>query len=94
MTHSVHTLLVDHARRAPDAPALLAPGRTPLTYSQLCAHVEATVHALNQLGVGRTDAVALVLPQGPELALSFLSVAAGAVTAPLNPGYTAAEFDF
>ncbi len=35
-----------------------------------------------------------MLPNGPEMASAFLSVAAGATTAPLNPAYTADEFAF
>ena len=36
----------------------------------------------------------MVLPNGPEMAAAFLSVAAGASAAPLNPAYQAAEFEF
>ena len=41
---------------------------------------------LNARGVGRGDRVAIVLPNGPEMATAFLAVAATATTAPLNPG--------
>jgi acyl-CoA synthetase (AMP-forming)/AMP-acid ligase II len=76
------------------APALLGAGRAPLDYDGLRAQVARTVVALNALGVGRNDAVAIVLPNGPEMASAFLSIAAGATTAPLNPGYRADEFNF
>ena len=46
------------------------------------------------LGVGRQDRVALVLPNGPEMAVAFLAVAAGAMCAPLNPAYSTDELDF
>jgi len=36
----------------------------------------------------------MVLPNGPEMAVSFLAVAAGATCAPLNPAYRIEEFDF
>ncbi len=49
---------------------------------------------LNQLGIGRGDRVAVVLPNGPEMAVAFLGVAASATCAPLNPAYRADEFDF
>jgi acyl-CoA synthetase (AMP-forming)/AMP-acid ligase II len=52
------------------------------------------VARLNALGIGRNDRVAIILPNGPEMASAFLSVAAGATTAPLNPAYRAEEFDF
>ena len=65
-----------------------------LTYKGLRAHVDATVAALNRLGIGRNDRVALVLPNGTEMASAFVAVAAGATAAPLNPGYRADEFEF
>jgi acyl-CoA synthetase (AMP-forming)/AMP-acid ligase II len=74
--------------------ALVAPGRAPLDHGSLLAHVAATVADLNGRGIGRDDRVAIVLPNGPEMASAFLAVAAGAITAPLNPTYTADEFAF
>jgi len=74
--------------------ALSAPGRVPLTYAGLRSHVARTVAALNGLGIGRNDPVAIVLPNGPEMASAFIALAAGATTAPLNPAYTADEFAF
>jgi oxalate---CoA ligase len=77
-----------------DEPALLAPGRSPFTYAGLRAHVDRTVAALNARGIGRNDRVAIVLPNGPEMASAFMSIGAGATTAPLNPSYKKREFDF
>jgi oxalate---CoA ligase len=68
--------------------------RPPLTFAELRALIAATVGVLNGNGVGRNDRVAMVLPNGPEMAASFLAVAAGATTAPLNPAYREDEFDF
>ncbi len=74
--------------------ALSAPGRPDLTYGGLRRQVEATVAALNERGIGRNDRVAIVLPNGPEMASAFVAIAAGATTAPLNPGYRRPEFEF
>ena len=74
--------------------AISAPGREPLTYGQLRAQVSATIATLNQAGIGRGDRVAIVLPNGPEMASGFVSVAAGVTAAPLNPAYRAEEFEF
>ncbi|TFG82079.1 MAG: AMP-dependent synthetase, partial [Chromatiales bacterium] len=79
---------------ADTALALSAPGRPGLRYDALRRQVSATIESLNRLGVGRDDTVAIVLPNGPEMASAFVSIAAGATTAPLNPGYTADEFSF
>ncbi|MDY6838546.1 MAG: AMP-binding protein [Thermodesulfobacteriota bacterium] len=91
---SIHDFLKAQAQRAPNALAILAPGRNPLTYSELCIQTEGTVEMLNAMGVGRNDRVAIVLPNGPELAAAFLAVASGGTSAPLNPAYGAKEFDF
>ena len=79
---------------ADSAVALSAPGRPDATYQVLRGQVERTVAALNERGVGRGDRVAIVLSNGPEMASAFVSVAAGAATAPLNPRYTEPEFAF
>src|SRR4051794_19512190 len=77
-----------------DHVAIAAPGRPPLTYQGLRDHTEQTVATLNQLGIGRNDRVAIVLPNGPQMATAFVAIAAGATTAPLNPTYRKAEFEF
>lgn len=79
---------------AAEAPAIAAPARSPLTHGGLRALVDRTVATLNGLGVGRNDRVAIVLPNGPEMAACFLAVAAGAASAPLNPAYREEEFEF
>lgn len=78
----------------PDNPAIGAPDRPALTYRDLSALVDKTVAALNGFGIGRGDRVAIVLPNGPEMAAAFVSIAAGAVAAPLNPAYRAEEMEF
>jgi acyl-CoA synthetase (AMP-forming)/AMP-acid ligase II len=82
------------AAGAPTATAIGAPGANPQTYAGLKTLVERTVNALNERGIGRNDRVAIVLENGPEMATAFLSIAAGATTAPLNPAYREEEFDF
>ena len=77
-----------------DAVAIAAPGRPSLTYQGLRDHVQRTVVTLNRLGIGRNDRVAIVLPNGPQMATAFVAIAAGATTAPLNPAYRKAEFEF
>ena len=76
------------------APALGAPGRADLTHSELRALVDRTVADLNALGIGRGDRLAIVLPNGPEMAACFISAACACATAPLNPAYRAEEFEF
>ena len=90
----IRELLASRAEAAPGAPAIMGLGRGPLPYGRLAQDVERIVASLNALGLGRGDRVAVVLPNGPEMALAFLGVAAGATCAPLNPAYREPEFDF
>ena len=90
----MYRLLDAQVKRSPDAIAITAPGRQPLSYGRLQMHIVEVVGTLNSMGVGRNDRVAIVLPDGPEMAVVFLAVAAGATSAPLNPNYRASEIDF
>jgi acyl-CoA synthetase (AMP-forming)/AMP-acid ligase II/acyl carrier protein len=85
-------LLSHYGRNAPDRHAILAPGRLPMTYDALWLQTRDIVRGLRSLGVGRTDRVAVVLPDGPEAAVAMVAVAAGAVCVPLNPGFTYDEY--
>jgi acyl-CoA synthetase (AMP-forming)/AMP-acid ligase II len=77
-----------------DAPAIGAPERRPLTYAGLNALADDTGQALNGFGIGRNDRVAIVLPNGPEMAAAFVAIACYATTAPLNPAYRQDELAF
>ena len=79
---------------AESAVALAAPGRPDLTYGALRALTQRTRTALNATGLGRNDRIAIVLPNGPEMAASFITMANCATTAPLNPNYRQEEFAF
>ena len=81
-------------RGAAGTPALLAPERPTMDYDRLRRLVARTTARLNALGVGRGDRVAIVLPNGPEMAAAFVAIANAATTAPLNPAYREDELDF
>ena len=82
------------ASGAASAPAIRALGRPALSYAGLRDLAAATIARLNGIGIGRNDRVAIVLPNGPEMAAAFIAIGAGATTAPLNPSYRADEFSF
>jgi oxalate---CoA ligase len=90
---SLPHLLEHQAKRIPDAPAILAPGRASLSYGRLYQHIGQTGRTLQAMGIGRHDRVAVVLPNGPEMAVAILAVAAGAVCAPMNSAYGAEELE-
>src|SRR4051794_29200349 len=89
--HTVHELLEAGAAAAT---AISTVERPSLSFGGLRQLVRDTVVSLNQLGYGRGDAVAIVLPNGPEMATAFLGVASACVSAPLNPAYIDSEFEF
>jgi acyl-CoA synthetase (AMP-forming)/AMP-acid ligase II/acyl carrier protein len=91
---SIIELLKAHAELSPDADAIAAPGRAALSYGRLFEQVAGSVEALNRMGIGRGDRVGIVMPNGPEMAVTFLSVACAATCAPLNPSYGVDELDF
>ncbi|MEQ8697530.1 MAG: acyl--CoA ligase [Bauldia litoralis] len=88
------TIIERLATGAATAPAIGAPDRQPLSHDALRALIRATAERLNAIGIGRGDRVAIVLPNSPEMATAFVSVAAAATTAPLNPAYRAEELEF
>lgn len=90
MTDSIWaTLSADASARA-----VGAPGRPWLDGAGLRRLAEQTRLTLNGVGIGRGDRVGIVLPNGPEMATCFVGVAATCTAAPLNPAYTAEEFEF
>ena len=92
MNHS--TLAGMLAAQPPAAPALQGLNRRDLSFAGCLSQMELTTASLRRFGVGPADRVAIVLPNGPELALCFLSIASAAVAAPLNPKYSETEFRF
>ena len=90
----MHTL-ADLIQRHPEtANAIGAPGRDWMTYGQLNSLTRTVRTFLRSAGIGAQDRVAIVLPNGPEMAAAFVTVAQSATTAPLNPAYKEDEFAF
>ena len=78
---------------SPDTIALAEPGGANLTFAALEKKVHATAHALRRAQIGRSDVVALVLPDGADLIAAFLGVASAASCAILNPALRRAEME-
>ncbi len=91
MPDTIHRLVAAHSG---DANAIGAPDRDWLTYGGLRDLSASVARALHDVGIGRGDRVAIVLPNGPEMAAAFVTVAQAAITAPLNPAYREEEFRF
>src|SRR5262245_53736528 len=91
---TIPQLVGQQANARPEQIALVADGRDPLTYVALSAFIHSTAEFLHAKRIGRNDRVAVVLPNGPEMASAFLSISAVATCAPLNPAFREAEFEF
>ena len=87
-------LIVGPESERPESPAILAPGKEPLSYGRLTSVVGESVEQLRDTGLGAHDRIALVLPNGPEMAVALLATMTAGAAAPLNPNYSRAEFDF
>ena len=74
--------------------AITAPERLPLSYGRFAIVIAETAVALRGLGLGPTDALAMVLPNGPDMAAAFVACASAVTAAPLNPAYREDEFHF
>jgi oxalate---CoA ligase len=91
---TVRLLLAHRADTTPTAPAVLSEGGATLTYRALGELVTRTADQFATIGLGRNDRVAVVLPNGPSMAVAALAVACASICAPLNPTYSATELEF
>jgi acyl-CoA synthetase (AMP-forming)/AMP-acid ligase II/thioesterase domain-containing protein/acyl carrier protein len=90
---TIPAFIRDHARERPHAPAILSSGGEVPTYEALQRHIDAIAAGLTQAGISAGTRVAIVMPDGPELAVAIVAVACSATAVPLNPNLTAAEFE-
>ncbi|NNE86942.1 MAG: AMP-binding protein [Silicimonas sp.] len=88
---TLRALIAGHSS---EAMAIGAPGRPSLSFGGLRELGVAVEVSLRKFGIGPKDRIAIVLPNGPEMAAAFVTIAQVAVTAPLNPGYREDEFAF
>ena len=88
---TLSSLISQHPK---DAPVIGAPGRQWLNYGGLRDLAQNVATALHDCKIGRGDRVAIVMPNGPEMATAFITVMQSAVTAPLNPSYRQDEYEF
>src|ERR1700730_17688940 len=91
---AAQTLLDVLQHGAASDPAIAVPSGVRLTYSELREQVAAAADQLAQLGVGREDRVALVLPNSAETIVLFLAAAAVGTHAAPNAAYKEDEFRF
>lgn len=88
---SVGGLLDFYARKTPEAPALLAPGRPALNYGELGDRTQHLVRTLRELGIAPADRIGVALPRGADSALALIAVASACACIPINPDLTSDE---
>ncbi len=88
--------LLDLLNEAPGSKVALAIPETGarITYESLRRQVSAAADALAGAGIRRGDRVAMALPNGPAVIVSFLAASIAGTAAPLNPAYRYEEFLF
>ncbi len=92
VTETICDVIRRHALATPDAPALLAEGKEPLTYRGLADLINDVRAKLNAMGFGRNDRIALIGPNDASLAALCTAVWGSATALPLNPALTLGEF--
>jgi len=72
MSNTIADLLANHPAQAN---AIGAPDRRWMSYGQLRELSEKTIGMLASMGIGPDQRVAIVLPNGPEMASAFITIA-------------------
>lgn len=86
-------LLRDSAREVPGDDAFLFMGRS-MSWRELELQSSAFAAGLRELGVGKGDRVALLMPNSPQMIVAQFGVwKAGGIAVPLNPLYTEPELE-
>lgn len=67
-----------------EAPAILAPGKRSLSYGTLYRQMQYVGEKIRSLGIEVHDRIALMVPDGPEMAVALLSIASASACVPLN----------
>ena len=67
---------------------------SPLSYGDLKVLINKISSQLSANGISNKDRAAIVLPNGPYMATTFLSISSYMSAAPLNPNYKEEEFEF
>lgn len=81
---NIVTLLDQHARNAPDAPAIVG-GESPMTYGELASMTSKFAALLADRGVVCGDRVGVILQNTPAFVVGFLgAMRLGAVPVPMN----------
>ncbi|TGU92912.1 long-chain fatty acid--CoA ligase, partial [Mesorhizobium sp. M00.F.Ca.ET.186.01.1.1] len=86
--------LLQSAQNFPDHPAYIFLGETT-TFQELNRRVDELAQGLSKLGIGKGDAVALIMDNRPDFVSAYYAILrVGAAVVPMNPIYTPREISF
>ena len=74
--------------------AITSEDKSKLIYKDLKSFINKISKQLAGNGISNKDRAAIVLPNGPYMASSFLAISSYMSAAPLNPSYKLDEFEF
>ena len=74
--------------------AITSTENSPLIYGDLKTLINNISRQLSANEITNKNRAAIVLPNGPYMATSFLAISSYMSAAPLNPNYKAEEFEF
>jgi acyl-CoA synthetase (AMP-forming)/AMP-acid ligase II/thioesterase domain-containing protein/acyl carrier protein len=90
-TSTIGDLLLGHAVRDPDAPAIICPNIESLSFGDLERHVRRIGAQLHSAGIGSGSRVGIALQRGPEAALLNVAICCTATVLPFNPNLPPAD---
>jgi acyl-CoA synthetase (AMP-forming)/AMP-acid ligase II len=86
--------IIKNAVEKSDRIFIEALNRNPLSFNDFHKSLDKIKVDFMNLTINSKDTVAIVLPNGPDLALLFIACSCFAISAPLNPNYSKKEFIF
>jgi oxalate---CoA ligase len=88
---TIYQMLRRGAEVSPEAIAITSPGYEPITYGQLVHQVDCIIKSLTDIGIARSDRIAIAMPNSAEMIAAFLGISCIGISAPLNPRCTEQE---
>jgi acyl-CoA synthetase (AMP-forming)/AMP-acid ligase II/acyl carrier protein len=88
---TIYQMLRGAAEASPEAIAITSPGYEPITYGQLIQQVDCIIKCLTEIGIVRTDRIAIAMPNSAEMIAAFLGISCIGISAPINPRHTKQE---
>jgi len=95
MEQDILSAFGQHATATPDAPFLILPDDTVITYADAWARSGQMAALFRQLGIVAGERIAVQVEKSADALLTYLAaLRAGAIYLPLNTAYTPAEVEF